>query len=125
MIEFSEEGRRWVIKRTKMSCPQDDCCPLCKTLIGEKEVEKLMERKTEVEILGSKLFLDKHFLDLKIICEGKEFECHKNVLCCQIDYTQSLLQGAAEPNQIFTCSIDGVGQSFSEKNECCFLRQIN
>ena len=34
-------------------------------------------------------------------------------------------QGAAEPNQIFTCSIDGVGQSFSEKNECCFLRQIN
>ena len=35
------------------------------------------------------------------------------------------MQGAAEPNQIFTCSIDGVGQSFSEKNECCFLRQIN
>ena len=34
------------------------------------------------------------------------------------------MQGAAEPNQIFTCSIDGVGQSFSEKNECCFLRQI-
>ena len=32
-----------------------------------------------------------------------------------IDY-----QGAAEPNQIFTCSIDGVGQSFSEKNECCW-----
>ena len=34
-------------------------------------------------------------------------------------------QGAAETNQIFTFSIDGVGQSFSEKNECCFLRQIN
>ena len=40
-------------------------------------------------------------------------------------YDQAYNQGAAEPNQIFTCSIDGVGQSFSEKNECCFLRQIN
>ena len=35
------------------------------------------------------------------------------------------IQGAAESNQIFAGSIDGVGQSFSEKNECCFLRQIN
>ena len=90
MIEFSEEGRRWVIKRTKMSCPQDDCCPLCKTLIGEKEVEKLMERKTEVEILGSKLFLDKEFVDLKIICKGKTFECHKNVLSCQSDVFKTM-----------------------------------
>ena len=86
MIEFSEEGRRWVIKRTKMSCP------LCKTFIGEKEVEKLMERKTpEVEILGSKLSLEKDFLDLKIICEGKEFHCHKNVLCCQSDKFKTML----------------------------------
>ena len=104
MIEFSEEGRRWVIKRTKMSCHQDDCCPLCKTFIGEKEVKKLMERKTEVEILGSKLFLDKDFLDLKIICEGKEFECHKNVLCCQSDYFKTMLlndlSGAVEIEDI-------------------------
>ena len=123
MIEFSEEGRRWVIKsvdnpknlnnfqfclvkkfkRTKM-CHQDDCCPLCKTFIGEKEVKKLMEREVEVEILGSKLFLDKDFLDLKIICEGKEFQCHKNVLCCQIDYFKTMLlndlSGAVEIEDI-------------------------
>ena len=68
-----------------------DRCPLCDNYLGEKEVKKLMEREPEAEILGSKLFLDKEFVDLKIICEGKEFECHKNVLCCQINYTQSLL----------------------------------
>ena len=35
--------------------------------------------------LGSKLFLAKEFTDLKIICNEKQFECHKSVLACQSD----------------------------------------
>ena len=33
-------------------------------------------------------------------------------------------QGAAESNQIFTCSIDGVDNILVKNFECCFLRQI-
>ena len=36
-------------------------------------------------ILGNKLFMAKNTFDLKIICEGKILECHKNVLCCRSD----------------------------------------
>ena len=36
-------------------------------------------------ILGNKLFMAKDTFDLKIICEGKILECHKNVLCCRSD----------------------------------------
>ena len=70
---------------------RDYCCPLCDKYIGEKEVKKLLEREPEVEILGSKLFLDKEFVDLKIICKGKTFECHKNVLSCQSDVFKTML----------------------------------
>ena len=67
-----------------------DRCPLCDNYLGEKEVKKLMEREPEAEILGSKLFLDKEFVDLKIICKGKTFECHKNVLSCQSDVFKTM-----------------------------------
>ena len=69
---------------------RDDRCPLCKNYLGEDEVKKLMEREPEPEILGSKLFLDKEFVDLKIICKGKTFECHKNVLSCQSDVFKTM-----------------------------------
>ena len=69
---------------------EDDCCPLCKNYIGEEKVKKLLEREPEPEILGSKLFLDKEFVDLKIICKGKTFECHKNVLSCQSDVFKTM-----------------------------------
>jgi hypothetical protein len=36
-------------------------------------------------ILGTKLFMAKDTFDLKIICQGKILECHKNVLCCRSD----------------------------------------
>ena len=69
---------------------RDDCCPLCDKYLGEEKVKKLMERDPEPEILGSKLFLDKEFVDLKIICKGKTFECHKNVLSCQSDVFKTM-----------------------------------
>ena len=69
---------------------RDDRCPLCNNYLGKDEVKKLMEREPEPEILGSKLFLDKEFVDLKIICKGKTFECHKNVLSCQSDVFKTM-----------------------------------
>ena len=35
--------------------------------------------------LGKKLFMAKTTCDMKIICEGKTFDCHKCVICCQSD----------------------------------------
>ena len=43
------------------------------------------------EALGRKLFLEKEFMDLKIICKGKTFECHKTVLSCQSDVFKTML----------------------------------
>ena len=51
---------------------------------------KKFGNRTE-EALGSKLFLAKEFMDLKIICKGKVFECHKNVLSCQSDVFKTML----------------------------------
>ena len=66
-------------------------CTLCNTYLGRDEFKRLIEeREPEVEILGSKLFLAKEFMDLKIICKGKTFECHKNVLSCQSDVFKTM-----------------------------------
>ena len=40
--------------------------------------------------LGKKLFEAKSTFDLKIICNEKTFECHKNVLCCQSDVFETM-----------------------------------
>lgn len=50
---------------------------------------KLIKEKNEG--LGNKLCLAKEFMDLKIICKGKTFECHKNVLSCQSDVFKTML----------------------------------
>ena len=43
--------------------------------------------------LGKKLFEAKSTYDLKIICDEKTFECHRNVLCCQSDVFETMLLG--------------------------------
>ena len=40
--------------------------------------------------LGKKLFMAKSTCDMKIICEGKTFDCHKCVLCCQSDVFEAM-----------------------------------
>ena len=53
---------------------------------GEKVYQlKIIGTFSKNPILGNKLFMAKNTFDLKIICEGKILECHKNVLCCRSD----------------------------------------
>ena len=40
--------------------------------------------------LGKKLFMAKSTCDMKIICEGKTFDCHKCVVCCQSDVFEAM-----------------------------------
>ena len=49
-------------------------------IFGEKIIKSGAENS-----LGSKLSSAKEFSDLKIICNGKTFECHKIVMSCQSD----------------------------------------
>jgi hypothetical protein len=46
---------------------------------------KIIEITAPKRPLGNKLFMAKNTFDLKIICEGKILECHRNVVCCQSD----------------------------------------
>ena len=41
-------------------------------------------------LVVSKLFLDKEFMDLKIACNGKLLECHRSVLSCQSDVFRTM-----------------------------------
>ena len=55
----------------------------------ELKIENLVKSATQKSTI-SKLFLDKEFMDLKIICNGKTFECHKSVLSCQSDVFRAM-----------------------------------
>ena len=48
------------------------------------------ELKERLSKLPDLLFLKKDFCDVKLICEGKVFECHKCVLSCQSDVFQAM-----------------------------------
>ena len=52
-----------------------------------KELVALPKAKSMYE----KLFLDPEFSDVKIVCEGKTFHCHKNVLSCQSSVFKTML----------------------------------
>ena len=67
-------------------------CHHCQTYISEDTLQRMIDREVEAEIHGirSKLFLAKESMDLKIICKGKTFECHKNVLICQSDVFETM-----------------------------------
>ena len=55
----------------------------------ELKIVDLVKSATQKNTI-SKLFLDKEFMDLKIICNGKTFECHKSVLSCQSDVFRAM-----------------------------------
>ena len=67
-------------------------CKHCNSYINDNALQDMMDREEELELLGirSKLFLAKESMDLKIICKGKTFECHKNVLICQSDVFETM-----------------------------------
>ena len=43
-------------------------------------------------ILAEKLYADKELVDLKILCDGKTFECHKVVLSCQSEVFKTMIK---------------------------------
>ena len=43
-------------------------------------------------ILAKKLYADKELVDLKILCDGKTFECHKVVLSCQSEVFKTMIK---------------------------------
>jgi hypothetical protein len=64
-----------------------------------------------------KLFLDEEFSDVKIICEGKTFHCHKNVLSCQRSVFKTMLNdsdmveaklGEIKINDIFSFTMENL-----------------
>ena len=42
--------------------------------------------------LLEKLYAEKEFVDLKILCDEKTFECHKNVLSCQSEVFKTMIK---------------------------------
>ena len=41
--------------------------------------------------LLEKLYAEKEFVDVKILCDEKTFECHKNVLSCQSEVFKTMI----------------------------------
>ena len=42
--------------------------------------------------LIEKLYADKECVDLQILCDGKTFGCHKNVLSCQSEVFKTMIK---------------------------------
>ena len=56
-----------------------------------------MTRKTSMTIakdisFREKLYAEKEFVDLKILCNGKQFKCHKIVLSCQSEVFKTMIK---------------------------------
>ena len=60
------------------------------TLTFDLELKDLVA-SPKAKSMYEKLFLDAEFSDVKIICEGKTFHCHKNVLSCQSSVFKRML----------------------------------
>ena len=56
-----------------------------------------MTRETSMTIakdisFREKLYAEKEFVDLKILCNGKQFKCHKIVLSCQSEVFKTMIK---------------------------------
>ena len=51
---------------------------------------KIIDFVKPIPTIVSKLFTGKKFSDVKIICDGKNFDCHKNVLGSQSDVFETM-----------------------------------
>ena len=58
--------------------------------------QKPIESK-KLKKLGGKLFKSKDFVDAKIICQGKTFECHKSVLSSRSDVFAAMFKNESMP----------------------------
>ena len=57
-----------------------------------REISKTMTQETSFR---EKLYADKEFVDVKILCNGKTFHCHKNVLSCQSEVFKTMIKNKA------------------------------
>ena len=48
--------------------------------------------KTQETSFREKLYAEKEFVDVKILCNGKTFNCHKNVLSCQSEVFKTMIK---------------------------------
>ena len=48
--------------------------------------------KTQETSFREKLYAEKEFVDVKILCNGKTFHCHKNVLSCQSEVFKTMIK---------------------------------
>ena len=56
-----------------------------------KILNYVQKPKPKPKLLGSLMFNAMEFVDFKIICGDKTFECHRNVLACQSDVFKAML----------------------------------
>ena len=59
------------------------------------ELKAIKDDCENPQILATKLYYDKEFADVKIICVDKTFDCHKAVLSCQSEVFKTMIQNKA------------------------------
>ena len=59
------------------------------------ELNAIKEECENPQILAGKLYYDKEFADVKIVCIDKTFDCHKVVLSCQSEVFKTMIQNKA------------------------------
>merc|ERR1719187_623149 len=42
------------------------------------------------------LFMEKEWSDIKLVCDGKTFQCHKSVLSCQSDVFKAMFKSGTK-----------------------------
>ena len=66
--------------------------PITWSITFDLNLEKSNEEPLAAENkLANKLFLKSELSDVKIFCEDKIFDCHKNILCCQSEVFKGML----------------------------------
>ena len=59
------------------------------------ELKAIKDDCENPQILAGKLYYDKEFADVKIVCVDKNFDCHKAVLSCQSEVFKTMIKNKA------------------------------
>ena len=59
------------------------------------ELKAIKDDFENPQILAGKLYYDKEFADVKIVCVDKTFDCHKAVLSCQNEVFKTMIKNKA------------------------------
>ena len=64
-------------------------------ITGQRTEMKVKENWENLNGLARKLFADKEFADLKLVCKEKTLNCHKAVLSCQSEVFKNMIKNKA------------------------------